>query len=216
MWRSNPKVLERHPYNDVGTPLFPVMARLTLAPAITLTNQQFEQLCRQNPDQTVEMSAKGVLTMTPPVGFEGGNRESILNALVAMWAMAEGSGITFSSQTLFQLPNGAKYMPDIAWVRRDRLQSLTPEQKRGFAPIAPDFVVELRSASDSLATLRDKMVDYIDAGVRLAWLIDPVRRVVEIYHLNGDRQVFDSPTSVSGDPILPGFTLQLAPLFAEL
>ncbi|WP_026101066.1 Uma2 family endonuclease [Synechococcus sp. PCC 7336] len=192
------------------------MTSLTLAPAIALSDRQFEQLCRQNPDMNVEMSARGVLTMTPPVGFEGGNRESQLNAQVALWAMEEGSGLTFSSQTLFHLPNGAKYMPDVAWVRRDRLQSLTPEQKRGFAPIAPDFAIELRSPSDLLSDLQDKMLDYIDGGVRLAWLIDPLRRVVEIYSLDGDRQVLDNPTSVSGDPILPGFSLQLEPLFAEL
>ena len=192
------------------------MTQLTLAPAITLTDWQFEQLCRQNPDRTIESSPKGVLTMTPPVGFEGGNRESLLNAQVTAWAMEDGTGLTFSSQTLFQLPNGAKYMPDVAWVRRDRLQALTSEQKRGFAPIAPDFVIELRSPSDPLAPLQDKMLDYIDAGVRLAWLIDPVRRVVEIYRLDGDRQVLDNPISISGESLLPGFELKLAPLFAEL
>ena len=192
------------------------MTRLTLAPAITLTERQFEQLCRQNPDMTVEMSARGVLTVTPPVGFEGGNREFKLASQFGRWVERDNSGIAFSSHTLFHLPNGAKYMPDVAWVRRDRLQSLTPEQKRGFAPIAPDFVIELRSPSDELTTLQDKMLDYIDAGVRLAWLIDPVRRVVEIYRFDGDRQVLDNPTSVSGDPILPGLTLELGPLFSEL
>ena len=118
------------------------MTRLTLAPAITFTDRQFEQLCRQNPDMTVEISSKGVLTMTPPVGFEGGNREFNLANQFGHWVEQDDTGIAFSSQTLFQLPNGSKYMPDVAWVRRDRLQFLTPEQKRGFAPIAPDFVIE--------------------------------------------------------------------------
>ena len=157
------------------------MTRLTLAPAITFTDRQFEQLCRQNPDMTVEISSKGVLTTTPPIGFEGGNREFNLANQFGRWVEQDNTGIAFSSQTLFLLPNGAKYMPDVAWVRRDRLQFLTSEQKRGFAPIAPDFVIELRSPSDPLLALQDKMQDYIDAGVRLAWLIDPVRRVVETY-----------------------------------
>ncbi|MEM9537591.1 MAG: Uma2 family endonuclease [Cyanobacteria bacterium P01_E01_bin.45] len=192
------------------------MTQLALAPAITLTDWQFQQLCQQNPDRTIEINSQGVLTMTPPVGFEGGNRESLLNAQVTVWAMEDSTGLTFSSQTLFQLPNGAKYMPDVAWVRRDRLQTLTPEQKRGFAPIAPDFVIELRSPSDSLVPLQDKMLDYIDAGVRLAWLIDPVRRVVELYRLDGDRQILDNPEGITGEPILPGFELNLIPLFADL
>lgn len=107
-------------------------------------------------------------------------------------------------------------MPDVAWVRRDCLQIPTPEQRRGFAPIAPDFVIELRSPSDSLAPLQDKMLDYIDAGVRLAWLIDPVRRVVEMYRLDGVRHTLDNPETISGEPLLPGFELNLTPLFAEL
>lgn len=192
------------------------MSQLTLAPAITLSDRQFEQLCQQNPDRNVELSSQGVLLMSPPVGFEGGNREFNLALQFGRWVEQDGTGVAFSSQTLFELPNGAKYMPDLAWVKRDRLATLTPEQKRGFAPIAPDFVIELRSPSDALAPLQTKMLDYIDAGVCLAWLIDPQRRVVEVYAAGCDRQILENPSIMSGDPLLPGFRLNLTPLFTPI
>lgn len=192
-----------------------IMTQLTLSPAITLSSWQFEHLCYQNPDANFELSSQGVLIMSPPVGFEGGRREFNLAVQFGRWVETDGTGVAFSSQTLFELPNGAKYMPDLAWIRRDRLMLLTLEQRRGFVAIAPDFVVELRSPSDALAPLQEKMLDYLDAGVQLAWLIDPQGRRVEVYGLGADRLVLENPDSVRGDPLLLGFTLDLKPLFSS-
>jgi Uma2 family endonuclease len=189
------------------------MTAIAFAPGLPLTDEQFETLCRQNPDTNFELSAKGELIVVPPLGGESGSRESQLIAQLVSWCDRDGTGLTFSSQTIFQLPSGAKRMPDVAWVRRDRWEALSPKQQQGFPPLAPDFVAELRSFRDELAPLQTKMEESVEAGVRLSWLIDPQRRVVEIYTQNGDCQELENPDSVNGDPVLPGFTLSLKPLF---
>ena len=125
------------------------------------------------------------------------------------WNRQTGLGFTFSSSTVFKLPNGADRSPDAAWIRRERWQALTPEQRRKFPPIAPDFVIELRSASDSLEILRDKMLEYLDAGVRLGWLINPEDQQVEIYRQGRDVDVRNLPAALAGEDVLPGFTLSL-------
>jgi Uma2 family endonuclease len=188
------------------------MDAIALAPAIHLSDEQFEQLCRQNPDTNFELSAKGELIVVPPVGLEGGSREFTLIGQFYTWAERDGTGIACSSQTLFQLPNGAKRMPDVAWVRKARVESLTPEQKRGFPPIAPDFIIELRSPSDAISALEEKMEEYLDAGVKLAWLVDPTERTVTIYRSTGQERL-ENPIEVSGDPDLPGFVLRTESLF---
>ena len=160
-----------------------------------------------------ELSETGALIVVPPVGGEGGCREFALLGQLGQWADRNPAGIGFSSQTIFQLPNGAKLMPDFAWVWRDRWEQLTPEQKQGFPPLAPDFVVELRSPSDSLEELQAKMKEYTRAGVPLGWLIDPIRRTVEVYGTEGvEPEVVKAP-SISGDPQLPGLTLDLLRLW---
>ena len=189
------------------------MTSIALAPALQLTDWQFEQICQQNPSINFELSEIGALIVVPPVGGEGGRREFALLAQLGQWADQNEDGVGFSSQTIFQLPNGAKRMPDFAWVWRDRWEQLTPEQKRGFPPLAPDFVVELRSPSDFLEDLQAKMREYSRAGVPLGWLLDPMRRLVEVYRRSGDEPEIVRTPAIAGDPDLPGLTLDLLRLW---
>ncbi len=148
----------------------------------------------------------------PPVGAISGNRESELNGLVWLWNRQTKLGKVFSSSTVFSLPNGGKRSPDVAWITNERWNSLTSEQKEKFAPICPDFVIELRSRTDSLSQLQKKMQEYLNSGLRLGWLIDPQNQQVEIYHQNQPKEIILLPTTLSGEDVLPGFTLEL-PLF---
>ncbi|MBN3908701.1 MAG: Uma2 family endonuclease [Nostoc sp. NMS1] len=182
---------------------------LNLSPTIELTDDQFFQLCQNNRDLRLERTAEGELIIMPPTGWESGNRNSKLTARVEYWADADGTGLAFDSSTGFKLPNGANRSPDASWVSRKRLAALNPDPAK-FLPMAPDFAVELRSASDSLKTVQQKMQEYIDNGVRLGWLIDPQNQRVEIYRPGKDVEVLQSPTSLSGEDVLPGFVLDLA------
>ncbi|OUL24873.1 Uma2 family endonuclease [Nostoc sp. 106C] len=182
---------------------------LNLHPTIELTDEQFFQICQNNRDLRLERTAEGELIIMPPTGWESGNRNSKLTARLEFWADADGTGLTFDSSTGFKLPNGANRSPDASWVNRERLIALNPDPAK-FLPMAPDFVAELRSATDSLETLRRKMQEYIANGVRLGWLIDPQNQQVEIYRLGREVEVLQSPTSLSGEDVLPGFVLDLA------
>jgi Uma2 family endonuclease len=178
--------------------------------SVHLTDEQFYQLCQNNQELKFERTPKGQLIIMPPVGGESGNREAELIIDLGIWNRQTQLGYTFSSSTIFKLPNGADRSPDAAWIRRERWEALTPEQKRKFPPIAPDFVIELRSATDDLEMLRSKMQEYMDAGVQLAWLINPQQQQVEIYRSGQDVEVRNLPTELSGENILPGFSLNLA------
>jgi Uma2 family endonuclease len=177
---------------------------------IPLTDEQFYQLCQNNREFNFETTAQGELIIMAPVGGESGNRESELIADLVIWNRQTSLGYTFSSSTIFKLPNGAKRSPDAAWIRRERWEALTPEQRRKFPPIAPDFVIELRSAPDDLQLLRDKMQEYMDAGVQLAWLINPQQQQVEIYRRGQPVEMRNLPTELSGEILLPGFSLSLS------
>ncbi len=180
-----------------------------LRPTIELTDEQFLQICQNNRDLRIERTAEGELIIIPPTGWESGNRNSKLTARLEFWADADGTGLTFDSSTGFKLPNGANRSPDASWVSRERLIALNPDPAK-FLPMAPDFVAELRSATDSLETLRRKMQEYIDNGVRLGWLIDPQNQCVEIYRPGQEVEILRAPTSLSGEDVLPGFVLYLA------
>ncbi|WP_375509835.1 Uma2 family endonuclease [uncultured Nostoc sp.] len=186
---------------------------LNLSPTIELTDEQFFQLCQNNRDLRLERTAEGELIIMPPTGWESGNLNSRLTQRLGNWADADGTGLTFDSSTGFKLPNGANRSPDASWVSRRRLEALNPDPDR-FLPIAPDFAVELRSASDTLKTVQQKMQEYIDNGVRLGWLIDPQNQQVEIYRPGQDVEVLQSPTSLSGENVLPGFLLNLAQILS--
>lgn len=147
-----------------------------------------------------------------------GAKTSALNAEISRqfgnWVESDGSGIGFDSSTLFVLPNGARRSPDVSWIRRERWARLTEAEKEGFAPLCPDFVIELRSRSDDLPPLEDKMLEYIASGSQLGWLIDPLRKRVYIYRPGQETQVLEDPETVAGDPELPGFVLQLKELWS--
>jgi Uma2 family endonuclease len=187
------------------------MSPLTLnLDTVHLTDEQFYQLCQNNRELNFERTAKEELIIMSPVGGESGNREADLIIDLGIWNRQTQLGFTFSSSTIFKLPNGANRSPDAAWIQRKRWEALTPEQKRRFPPIAPDFVIELRSVTDDLEMLRDKMQEYMDAGVQLAWLINPQQQQVEIYRPGQDVEVRNLPTELLGENVLPGFSLNLS------
>jgi Uma2 family endonuclease len=190
-----------------------IVSTLDLNPIIDLTDEQFYQLCRANPDVKFERNANGTLVIMSPTGGETGNRNLEIGADFAIWNRQTKLGLCFDSSTCFKLPNGAQRSPDIAWIKQDRWQALTPAQREQFPPIAPDFVLELLSPSDSLSATQTKMQEYIDNGVQLGWLINRKNRTVEIYRPNQSVQILTNPTQLSGENILPGFTLNLSSLW---
>jgi len=176
---------------------------------VNLTDEQFYQLCQDNRELQFERTNKGDLIIMSPIGGDSGIREADLIADVVFWNRQTRLGYTFSSSTIFKLPNGGDRSPDAAWIRRERWEALTPDQRRKFPPIAPDFVIELRSATDDLTTMQTKMQEYLDAGVQLGWLINPQQQQVEIYRQQQQVEVRNLPTELSGEQVLPGFSLSL-------
>jgi len=181
--------------------------------AIKLTDRQFAQLCRENPELRLELTAKQELVIMAPTGSETGRRSGELFYAFMAWAKKDGRGISFDSSTGFTLPNGAIRSPDASWVKRKRWEALSKDQREGFAPLCPDFVIELRSRTDLLADLQAKMQEYIDNGACLGWLIDPIDKRVYVYRPSQPVEVLDDPALVSGDPILPGFALHVRELW---
>lgn len=177
---------------------------------LELTDEQFFQLCQNNRDLRFERTANGELIIMSPTGSETGRRNSGLNFQLTAWNIQNNLGVVFDSSSGLKLPDGSDISPDSAWVRRDRWDALTPEQKEKFAPICPDFVVELRSASDSLEKLRAKMKVYIKNGAKLGWLLDRKNRQVEISRPDRDVEIRYSPATLSGKDVLPGFVLDLS------
>jgi Uma2 family endonuclease len=182
---------------------------LNLNSIIKLTSEQFYQLCEENPDLKLERSANGELIAMPPTGGETGKRNSKLNLQVGIWNEQTELGEVFDSSTGFTLPNKADRSPDASWLEKSRWDALTPEQREKFIPLCPDFVIELVSPSDSLKKTQDKMQEYIENGCRLGWLINRKKREVEIYRPGRSVEILQSPQTVSGEDILPGFVLNL-------
>ena len=176
---------------------------------IELTDEQFWLLCQNNRDLRFERSASGDLIIMPPTGSETGNRNIDLSYQLQGWSRQNNLGLAFDSSTGFKLPNGANRSPDAAWVKKERWEALTAEEKEKFAPLCPDFVVELRSKTDSLEKLQGKMQEYIDNGAKLGFLLDRQNQRVEIYRPNQTVEILDSPQFLSGEDILPGFVLYL-------
>jgi Uma2 family endonuclease len=186
---------------------------ITLDPVGTLTDEAFYQLCLANPDIKFERSAQGELIVMAPTGGESGRRNADITIDLGLWNRETQLGYTFDSSTCFKLPNGAERSPDAAWIERDRWNALSDEERQKFPPIAPDFVIELRSATDSLTMLQTKMQEYQANGVRLGWLINPQEQTVEIYRLGQAVEVQQNITQISGEMVLPGFNLDLSRLF---
>jgi Uma2 family endonuclease len=178
-----------------------------------MSEHEFFAFCQANPDWRIEQTSKGDLILMAPTGGETGRRNFDLNTVFGAWVERDGTGVGFDSSTGFRLPNGAKRSPDLAWVRRSRWEQLSQEARKQFPPLCPDFVVELRSESEALETLQEKMEEYIANGALLGWLIDPETRKVHIYRPGAAAQCLDNPDSVSGEPVLPGFVLDLRGLW---
>jgi Uma2 family endonuclease len=173
--------------------------------SVGLTDEQFEKLCRENPELRIELTSRGELIIMPPTGMKTGWSNSKLNQRLAEWTERDGSGLCFDSSTLFTLPDGSKRSPDASWIRGEKWEALTDEQKQSSATMAPDFVIELRSPSDSWPLLEEKMLDYIRNGGLLGWLIDPERKRVYVYRQDQPMETLDDPATLAGDPLLPGF-----------
>lgn len=186
------------------------MIALKLRPTLQLTDEVFEQLCRQNPELRLERSAQGELIAMAPAGSESSRQNLSLSAQLWQWNQQAKLGITFDSSAGFTLPNGAIRSPSAAWVEKSRWERLTPEQRRKFAPLCPDFVLELKSPTDDLATLQAKLQEYIDNGAQLGWLIDPETRQVYCYRPGQAVQRIDHPEVLSGEPVLPNFVMNFA------
>ena len=182
---------------------------LNLNSIIKLTSEQFYQLCEENPDLKLERNANGELIVMPPTGGETGKRNSTANAQIWTWNDRTELGEVFDSSTGFTLPNKADRSPDVSWVEKSRWSALTPEQREKFIPLCPDFVIELVSPSDSLKKSQEKMQEYMENGCRLGWLINRKKREVEIYRPGQDVGVLQSPLTLSGENVLPGFVLNL-------
>ena len=175
-----------------------------------MSREEFYAFCQANRDLRIERTATGEVVIVPPAFSDTGNRNFNLTAYLWMWAEQDGTGLGFDSSAGFTLPNGAILSPDASWIRAERWNALTDEEKASFAPIAPDFVIELRSASDTLSGLQDKMQEYIENGVSLGWLIDRKNHKVYVYRPGQEVQVLENPKEISGDPELPGFDLPMA------
>jgi Uma2 family endonuclease len=193
-----------HNLTQPDAPIPPDLIGLTQS----VTPEQFERLCRKYRDLRLELTSTGELIVMPPAGSQTGMHNSDLNYQLRAWTINDGGGVCFDSSTGFSLPNNARRSPDASWVRREKWDSLSERQQKGFAPICPDFVVELRSESDSLPTLHSKMLEYIANGALLGWLIDPLKRRVYVYKPDEELVILESPEIVSGDPLLRGFKLK--------
>uniref|UniRef100_B8HJK0 Putative restriction endonuclease domain-containing protein n=1 Tax=Cyanothece sp. (strain PCC 7425 / ATCC 29141) TaxID=395961 RepID=B8HJK0_CYAP4 len=174
-----------------------------------LTNAQFEQLCVANPELKFERTPTGKLIVIPPTGGETGRNNATLISRFVVWNEQANLGIVFDSSTCFKLPKGGDRSPDVSWVEKTRWDTLSPEQQRKFPPICPDFVLELLSPTDNLGMIQTKMQEYLDSGARLGWLLNPEDKQVEIYRPEQSVEILQSPLLLSGEPVLPGFTLNL-------
>jgi len=179
---------------------------------LALSEAEFYRLCQANRNMRLELTAEGHLILMPPTGWETGSKNFDLNYQFGAWVKRDGTGIGFDSSTGFRLPNGAVRSPDVAWVKRSRIEAINPDPKK-FLPLCPDFVIELRSASDRLIDTQNKMQEYLDNGLLLGWLISPQNKTIEIYQQDTPVDTRALSGTVSGDPVLPGLQLNLSEIF---
>jgi Uma2 family endonuclease len=182
---------------------------LRLPDSIEMDSDRFFDFCQINRDLRIEKNATGEMIIMPPTGGETGRRNFNLLGELFIWTKQDGTGIGFDSSTGFTLPSGAIRSPDAAWIKKERWEALEPEKRQKFPPICPDFVIELKSATDSLKTLQEKMREYIENGVLLGFLLDSERKQVYIYRPNAEVERVENPATLSGETILRGFTLDL-------
>jgi Uma2 family endonuclease len=194
----------------------PIPLNLEVGSALELSDDELFELCARNRELRIERTAEGDLIVMTPAGGASSHRNAEITRALGDWAAADGTGLVFDSSAGFLLPNGAMRGPDAAWILRSRLETLPAETKERFLPLVPDFVVELRSPTDRLATLQGKMEEYRDNGARLGWLVDPVERRIHVYRPGRPVDVLDQPREVSGEPELTGFVLPLESIWAPL
>lgn len=188
---------------------------LNLPPSLKLTDEEFFELATANRDLRIERTAKGNLLIMPPTGGETGKQNANLTTELVIWNRQTRLGVVFDSSTEFHLPQGGDRSPDVSWVRRERWEALSDTQRKRFPPICPDFVIELRSETDRLGELQEKMQEYLDNGIRLGWLIDPKTKKVEIYRQEQNVEILEFPATLSGEDVLPGFVLDLQFIFDD-
>ena len=187
---------------------------LQLPNHLQFTDDEFAQVVAANKDLRLELSAEGELVIMSPTGGETGNRNFEIYIDLGIWNRQYNLGKAFDSSTGFKLPNGATRSPDAAWIRMEKWDSLTPEQRKKFLPLCPDFAVELVSETDDVADTQAKMREYLANGLQLGWLINPHDQQVEIYRPDQPLEILQSPTSLLGEEVLPNFTLNLQQIFA--
>lgn len=185
------------------------MIRVNIPSNLKVSEEQFEALAIANRDLRLERKHDGELIIMPPTGSNTGKKNLKIAVQLGIWTERPQTGTAFDSSSGFKLPNGAVRAPDASWVSDAKWNALTTEQQDSFAPICPEFVVELRSPADSLTKIREKMSEYMDNGALLGWLIDPINKKIEIYRQGKTVEILDNPATVSGENILPGFTLNL-------
>ena len=184
-----------------------------LQPVVNLSDEQFFDFCQANRDLRIERNEHGELIIMPPTGGETGDRNAEIKMQLRIWAKRDGTGKAFGSSAGFRLPNGATRSPDAAWLPLSRWNALTAEQRKKFAPLCPDFVVELRSPTDSLGAVQEKMQEYLENGAEMGLLIDPEQKRVHVYRRGQAIQILEDPKTVACDPVLPGFVLDLCEIW---
>ena len=194
---------------NIGIFNLKVMKTINIPETFKVTEEQFQLLATANRDLRLERTANGELIIMPPTGGNTGKRNAQLSAQFVIWNNQTKRGEVFDSSTAFRLPNGADRSPDVSWVTIERWNQLTTEQQESFPPLCPDFVLELRSRSDTMESLRRKMQEYLANGIRLGWLIDPKNKIVEIYQPQQEIKVLINPDTLSTEDVLPGFSLNL-------
>lgn len=198
-------VLEKPVINEFGVSRFV----LQFDPFIKMTDDQFFDFCQANRDVRIERNSQREIIVMPPTGWETGNTNAEISAQLRIWSKQNGHGKSADSSTGYVLPNGAVMSPDASWILNERLEKIPPAKRRKFLPLAPDFVIELHSVSDSLKKLQEKMEEYIENGVSLGWLIDVKNKKIHVYEANAETQILENPNEISGEPILKNFVLNL-------
>jgi Uma2 family endonuclease len=178
-----------------------------------MTTDEFWEFCEENRKVRAELTKEGDVIVMPPTGFQTSDRNSEINFQLKLWNKENKNGKITESNGGFILPNGAIYAPDASWTSNERLEKFTPEEKKKFLPLCPDFVIELRSESDNLSELKNKMAEYIENGAKLGWLIDPKNKEVSVYRANGEIEILENPTKISGEIVLKGFELDLTEIW---
>lgn len=211
-------VIEESPDHPQKTALRPVLpeGRMQIQLDEPLSDAEFWAFCQQNDGLTIEQNSDGTIVIMPPTGGTSGNRNFHIYPHLAHWIEDDGGGFGFDSNTMFRLPNGAKRMPDASWVKEERYRALTQEERDGIVPLAPDFVIELRSPTGALDVLKNKMNEYVRTGVRLGWLIDLQTETVTIYREDASPETLDRPDVVQAETVVQGFALPMARIWDPL